>query len=288
MQYDEKDIAEGLSADDLHRYLATTMSAEARGAERHPTQDQLAALREGRLPATEEEDVLAHVGRCRECSEILGFYALAETTEADPAETDAAWTRFRRRLEAEGLTQPASHRPAPSADRSPETTPGARWWRSLGRLLRPRPLLELAGAMALLLLGIQVQTQDAQLAKLQRPSAAKVVALSGAHYRAGGESAIEHIELTPAEGSLVLSFSVDAGEGHGARLVDQEGRERWSIADLPVDSTGVAVVTLPRGMLDAGRYELLIETRRPGETPRTAVYDLEIQLSPDGNGSIAP
>jgi len=48
------------------------LEAEETGEASHPPLEDLAALREGRLPALRRAEVLSHIGACSECAEIYG------------------------------------------------------------------------------------------------------------------------------------------------------------------------------------------------------------------------
>jgi len=131
----------------------------------HPTLKELVAYRGGELAAEEDDHIQEHLTQCRDCAQLLLDLAEFEQFPPPPEEegpvdarAEAAWQRFRARLEE--TEEDAAFPPPILRPRLPLP-----FWR------RPALPWALAAALALCVVGLWQRTgmQEREIEKLSRP-----------------------------------------------------------------------------------------------------------------------
>lgn len=213
---------------DLDDLLGSLARADGRrDPDDHPTPASLAAYRENRLSAEEDEEVREHLAICRECSVLLlGFEDFvekpAETGVAD-FETAADWRKLRARLDEDAWFEKGG-----KASRS---------WR--------RTNLALVAAVLIALVGVSLYTFWSPGSSVQT--------LEPLNSRRNGDGKVEVVRLPV---TLLLRPPRTSFPEYRAELRDEAGRVVDTFPGLQENASFDLEVPLRRWSLPSGQYRI--------------------------------
>lgn len=241
------------SSSDLTAGLRAYFNHQRRNIRHHPPPEKLTAYHAGRLPAEEEAAVREHLAGCPECAAlVLELDSLYGETPPpagdDPVDLQAAaaWQRLRSRLFAPPAPAPARRRPARIAP-----------WAAAAAL-----------ALVSVALAFWVTAQRQIIADLRQPRVnPPLVNLApvGSLRQATEEPPVVRFPAGASRAWLILNpeAQLDA-TSYRVELLTAEGRSALTLADLQPSEAGNFRLELPRELLPAGTYRVLLAGRREG------------------------
>ncbi len=246
----------------------------------HPSLDQLADHRAGRLAAGEGERVQDHLALCQTCTQLFldlaSFPRLEPPAGAEPVseqEAAAAWREMRPELlAAAGAATPALPQ-APAAKPSQRKTSG--FWANFSHLvMSPRFAYGLA---ALCLLAAPL-THYWTLSQLSRPEANIAIGNLVSERDGGGLQTLTIPEQ--ASNFLLLLNLVPTGTYSDYAVevtpLDSPGLEGWRHAGLKPSVAGNFNLLVPRKSLPPGKY--LISLFGQSDTSRDLIVEYRIRI----------
>jgi Putative zinc-finger len=258
------------SRSDPNELLRDFFRRERQKDARHPSPEQIAAYQERRLSPGEAEEVRAHLAACPDCTaELLELTALLEAegvpdAGASRAQLDASWQRQRRRLPPDRAIPTVARR---------TSAPLRRAWATAASL----------GVAAMLLMFLAL-AQWRTIARLQQPQANPPLlnlAPSGSlrqglpavpDLRLPEDAARAWVILNPVAELDFPSYDVEVIAPGGAVAVRFEG--------LRSSEAGNFRLELPRAVLRAGRYRLLLFGKKAGQRHLICEFALRVSLAP--------
>ncbi len=249
---------------DLKAAAQAYLEVEETEAGSHPDLDELARYREGGLPGGEHERVLMHLAGCRQCAGTLldmeRFPDIAPADGAPPVSAERAakgWRELRGRLRAEARLEEGAVRD------------GRRGWRPWRQLAAAAVLAGVFG------LGWQLSS----LHRAERPSVNPML-LALMPVEVGERASPLEPRPMPAAAQSVVLLLGGAGLPELPRYAAQirrDGGEAVFRSDaLVLDAEGFVKLTLPRGDLASGRYE--VELFGIGGDEALASYRFHLRL----------
>lgn len=211
------------------------------------------------VDAAEDRAISAHLVTCdrphAEARELIGVAGLV------PAgfEPMAPSTALRDRLMATVASTPQEHRPVARAEpRSIVEAPAPRraWWQ-----FGPLPAALAAGALAAAVgLGAWGFTANSQLA--EREDALRAIASADAIHAASGSAGSGWVIESDGQAMFMAEDLADLPEGqlYEFWVIDADGNA--VAAGVLTDASGVALVTLERGLEGAALFAVTVETER--------------------------
>lgn len=255
--------------EDALRQEVRQMASEARDQlDGHPSPKTLLAYETEELSEQEAAKVRSHLVVCRECARaVLDLAAFPDIEPAPGVEPlsaeqeEAQWGRLLDRIARE-------------EDRAAPGSGSLAGWRTLQLLAAGLALLCLA-------LGFWVYRLEQRPGTGEGPTAnlyvTELLPVDTPVLRG-----VQRVRVPPGMRSVVLLLIVsDLRPFDDYRVRVRRGGEggevAWEQIGLVRGSEGYFTISVPRGLLPTGRYRLVLEGLRPGETERLAEYDLRIE-----------
>lgn len=259
------------SSSDPTEALRAHLRGGRQGIDRHPLPEQLTAYHERRLSPGEADEVRAHLATCPDCTtQLLELAALLDEqddpgSEISREEMDAAWQRQRARLFPD--------RPAALAPERSAGPPLRRAWRTAASLGLAAALL---AVVALLQWRTISRLQQAQtnppLVNLAPAGSVRRGAEAAPELRLAAQTQRAWVILNPVAERTAPSYEVE--------LVAPDGRIALRLTGLQKSEASNFRLEIPRAVLTAGDYRVLLYGRSDGHRWISEKFDLRISLSP--------
>ncbi|MCP4661121.1 MAG: hypothetical protein GY856_37440, partial [bacterium] len=216
-----------------------------------------------KLSSDEDETIREHLVHCDECAALVLELAALSESSAEPAsevsafEVAAACRRQRPRLLEELGSGTAK-------------APSARWaWATAASL-----------ALATMALGLWVATLRQTVEELREPQVnPPVLNLEPVGAVRDPANAVPVMELVPgaSRGWLILNPAEDPGcSSYRVEFIASDGRSLWTRAGFERSEAGNFRLELPRALLPAGEYRVLLSGLRDGRQEPIDEYRLRI------------